>query len=303
MNLEARVLQLQSQLQGQDQLTAVNAQLTQQLEQFRTENSRNSTRVTQLETENQNLKEQLKIQVQKIGNFESRVSQLQTQMQTLQNTLQYKDTQIAQLELQLKGYNDLQNVVVQKPNSQFIEMMVRKAFQNQNQKEGDKARLHNTDFIFKAFDSEQNLLKTLPRKLFKTLDLWIEKHEFFPASFLPSQYNLNKYSLVMDNAVFHGPFSNGVYLQVEQQQSDKPKFYFKWRPNDHSYLAVAFCDSTSEKCLYFIGITNSRVYLGDYTTNERLHEYTINGDGSLGEKPYTGILKSFFEKIFNPSIF
>ena len=93
--------------------------------------------------------------------------------------------------------------------------MVLKAYQNKNQKEGDTSRLWNTDYVLKAFDSRQNLLKTLPRNLLKILHLFIERHEFFPASLDPSHYANSNRSFVMDNAVFHGPFGDGEFLNVE----------------------------------------------------------------------------------------
>ena len=276
--LDTRVKQLQAQLQCPDQLTEVITKFNEQLGQTRTQNS---LRITHLVIENQDIAQRLRIQVQKSGKFESRVSQLQTQIQTLQKTLRDKDTHIAQLQLQVKCHNYLKNGVVQKLDSQLIELMLRKACQNKNQKEDDRAKLHHTSLLLKDFDSEQDLLETLPKDALKTFDLFIQRHGFFRPWLHPSQDNHINYPFSMDKAVVNGPFGDETCLQVE---SDEPKFYLKWEPNDHTYLAAGFFDSNGEVMLYCIVIRSSEVWLRDCTSNKLIHEYKVNSDGSLGEK-------------------
>jgi hypothetical protein len=133
----------------------------------------------------------------------------------------------------------------------------------------------------KDFDSEQDLLETLPKDALKTFDLFIQRHGFFRPWLHPSQDNLINYPFSMDKAVVNGPFGDETCLQVE---SDEPKFYLKWEPNDHTYLAAGFFDSNGEVMLYCIVIRSSEVWLRDCTSNKLIHEYKVNSDGSLGEK-------------------
>ena len=287
-NLTSEVEIVKSQFQIGEHLKAENIQLKLDLENLKMKNYDN------LKILNNNYDI---VKVENNINSIREIAELQGQLQILKGTIQDKDDHINQLELQIIGQKNLHNGIVQKPNSQFIEMIIRKAFQNQNQKKGDTSKLEDTDYYFNSFDSEQNLLKTLPRKLLKTLDLFIDIHGFFPDSYLSnykqsgflkatffSIFSYGKYNFDMNGAVFNGPFGNAECLLVEQQQADRPKFYFKWKPNDPTFLEVVFCDSTGEKNLYYIMIISSKVFLRDCTAMKRIHEYQIKDDGNLGEK-------------------
>jgi hypothetical protein len=64
-------------------------------------------------------------------------------------------------------------------------MMVKKAFKNKNQKEGDTGELFFCECSrFKKFDSEKDLLDSIPKNCFKILDLYIDKFGLFPDSYL-----------------------------------------------------------------------------------------------------------------------
>jgi hypothetical protein len=48
------------------------------------------------------------------------------------------------------------------------------------------------------------------------------------ASVSPPGFNFSDNFFDLSSAVFHGPFKGGDWTQVEQRQSDKPKFWVLW---------------------------------------------------------------------------
>jgi hypothetical protein len=59
-------------------------------------------------------------------------------------------------------------------------------------------------------------------------------------------------------------------FQVEQRQSDQPKFYIFWSTSNNDYLDVRFYNSY-EKDQYFLEITSAHVDFYDYTTKKYIH--------------------------------
>ena len=151
-----------------------------------------------------NLKELL--EMQKNLNLSTKLSMYVEELQSLQETVKDKDAQITNFQLQILGQNNLNRGLYKKLNRKFLEMMVKKAFKNKNQKEGDTGELFFCECSrFKKFDSEKDLLDSIPKNCFKILDLYIDKFGLFPDSYLQS-FNQIIFSPITDNPVFHGPF-------------------------------------------------------------------------------------------------
>ena len=121
-----------------------------------------------------------------------------------------------------------------------VEEMLRIAYYNKNQKEGDKNKFTGTgSYTYKPFESFDALRTTFPSAtILKTLNLFLEKHNVFLPSVIPDDLDPDTYSLDIKSAVLHGPFikSDGEVMFLEQQQCDKPLFRIVWKPNDPDLL-------------------------------------------------------------------
>ena len=138
------------------------------------------------------------------------------------------EVKIGCLEIEAKYYNNLEKGIFQMPNSKFLTMGITKAFENKNQKKGDKTKLTKyfkglpistlgniQNYSFEHFKSIYKLLDTFPEHLLKVLDQFVERHGFFPEEFLLSEGFDTNYSFNMSNAVFHGPYISSFDYVVE----------------------------------------------------------------------------------------
>ena len=87
-----------------------------------------------------------------------------------------------------------------------FEAIIRKAYQNKNQNQGDKNEYQNTDLVYKSFDTEHSLLNTLPRNCIKLLNQFVKLHDIVLPSVFPSGYIYNKEFFDFENCVFSGPY-------------------------------------------------------------------------------------------------
>ena len=67
-----------------------------------------------------------------------------------------------------------------------------------------------------SYDSQEELLNTLPLNLVKILNQFVEKNDFFPPSVQPVGYNHSNDFFDVKTAVFCGPYgSDGGWLLIE----------------------------------------------------------------------------------------
>ena len=81
--------------------------------------------------------------------------------------------------------------------------------------------------------------------------------------------------------MFHGPFvsSCGSWLQIEQQEDNKPKFHISWLIDDPTVLNIQFYDcSPNQIYVCSLEITSASVHLYDSNADERVYDYVIDSN-------------------------
>ena len=95
--------------------------------------------------------------------------------------------------------------------------------------------MNYTGYNLKTFPTQQSLLDTLPKRAIKVLNQWLEKHAILLPSVVPPKSTNIDYSFDINGSTFHGPFGDDSnWLQVEQKEKGKPKFYVWWVTDDPS---------------------------------------------------------------------
>ena len=226
--------------------------------------------VTKEDTVPNELGQLLKVGLQKIKNQDNKVAAFVGQVEALLVVVKEEGQWISYLEMKIK------NVFVDKPSPFDITTMTRNAFLNNTQAQGSKSTLYNTTRVYKTFESEQALLHTLPRKAIEVLNQWLEQNAILLTTAVPSQSTNNTdYFFELSSATYHGPFTDGGgWLQIEQKQTDKPRFRFSWFTGCSSELYISFYNSSSTE-VYRLDITSSCIKHSNGTC------YNINSDGKI----------------------
>jgi hypothetical protein len=170
-----------------------------------------------------------------------------------------------------------------------VEEMLRIAYYNKYQKEGDENKFTETgSYTYKHFESFDALRATFASAtILKTLNLFLEKHNVFHPSVIPDDLDPDTYSLDIKSAVLHGPFIHNPfqYMSLEQQQCDKPLFVILWKPNNLNWLEVDFHKpSKFGRSEYCVAVNENFVFIKDKATKNYIIEYKVNSDGTLGER-------------------
>ena len=69
----------------------------------------------------------------------------------------------------------------------------------------------NNSSVFKKFNTEQELIETLPRDMIKLLNQFTEKHDIFLPSVIPAGYDHVDGIFDLGSCVFRGPFKGDNY--------------------------------------------------------------------------------------------
>ena len=103
-------------------------------------------------------------------------------------------------------------------------------------------------------------MNTLPKDAIGILNKWLEKHPILLPKAVPSQNNNIDYSFSVNDTTFHGPYGDGDWLQVEQQESDKPRFIILWNQKHPGFLFIYFYSSISSlRSVYHIDLCFSDI--------------------------------------------
>ena len=218
----------------------------------------------------------------------AKVEELEGSLVTVKANLKQNEKELVRLELENKGLNEVNRELEvfrpppPPPLQPFdFEEIVKKGFQNKQQKDTDKSKMPSSDQLLFKFDSEQSLINTLPKTRIKILKQFIAKHEIFLPSMFPPGFNLTNYSFDINSTIFHGPFcvSTNRY-RVDHQQPDKPRFDVFWQSDDSNFLKIYFYKHNAGSSCYKL-LMDSRTLTFNGTT-----KYKITSDGNLGDKIY-----------------
>lgn len=162
-----------------------------------------------------------------------------------------------------------------------VEQMIEKAFQNKNQKQGEKA-YYDTGYIYQRFNIKKRRFGTHSHLDFNLMNQFVELHDIVLPSVFPTGYIHNKKFFDLENCIFYGPYSNGTGYQIELCQPDKPKFCICWS-SESNLLQIGFYNSYDEQ-QYFIQINQNIIGLYNWTTCKPIFEYNITPNGKLAQK-------------------
>ena len=131
-------------------------------------------------------KQQLDLELQ---SFKIEISKLKQENSEKTVDFKYENDQLVKRDVREQGEIYLQKydlkfekLNVQKSSSPLtIELMIRSAFQNKNQKEGDSFTKNDIIFTYKQFKTFEDILSTMPSKrVLSAINQYLAKHPLLP---------------------------------------------------------------------------------------------------------------------------